>query len=237
MRFSGTRGALIAALALASALPAFSQTTSPPTLTPPGGTTALPLAPQTPMLSGGPGISDILSGTPSMPLSMKLGDLDGNWRRMTITGSLDLGTVTQVITSLLGSAGVGIYYTRGQSVTLGNTTYLVTYRTQPKVFDITSLIQMGQNAAATGKPPVAEKLTADTPLALTLLNLQSAGSLTDVRPFDLNTELTNSANAVKAFNDLVNSLGASSTPATATPHAAPPHRVYKPKPRKKYTAT
>ena len=84
---------------------------------------------------------------------MKLGDLDGNWRRMTITGSVDLGSVTQIFTSLLGSAGVGIYYTRGQSLTLGNTTYLVTYRTQPKVFDLTSLMQMGQTAALSGKPP------------------------------------------------------------------------------------
>ena len=156
-----------------------------------------------------PRISDILSGTPSVPLSMKLGDLNGNWRRMTITGSVDLGTVTQMFTALLGSAGVGVYYTRGQSLTLGNTTYLVAYRTQPKVFDITNLIQMGQNAALSGKPPAAEKLTADTPLALTLLNLQSAGSLTDIKPFDLTTELAGSAAAVKAFNDLITMMGTS----------------------------
>ena len=232
MRFSRTSGVLTVALALAAALPAFSQNT-PPTLTPPGSTTAIPL--MNPGVNSG--INDILSGTSATPLSLKLGDLDGNWRRMTITGSVDLGTITQAVTALLGSAGVGIYFTKGQTLTLGSTTYLVTYRTQPKVFDLTSLMQMGQDTATSGKPPVPEKLTAETPLALTLLNLQSAGSLTDVKPFDLNTELTNSANAVKAFNDLVGLMGGSGESSTTTPHAPPPHHPYRPKPRKKYSTT
>ena len=235
MRFSRTSGAVTAALALTAALPAFAQfpttnTPAGPTLTPPGSTTAIPLA--LPPGSANPSLNDIFSGSSAVPLSLKLGDLNGDWRRMTITGTVDLGTITQVVTSLLSSAGVGIYYTRGQTLTLGNTSYLVTYRTQPKAFDLTSLMQMGQMAASSGKPPAPEKLTPETPLALTLLNLQSAGSLTDVRAFDLNTELTNSANAVKAFNDLITSLGSlGDSPSGPTPKAHPA----KPKPKRKYT--
>ncbi|MBV9850558.1 MAG: hypothetical protein JO250_12875 [Armatimonadetes bacterium] len=227
MRFSRTLAALAAALALTAAPPARSQAT----LTPPGSTTAIPVVPPP---GAAPGIGDIFSGTPSVPLSLKLGDLNGDWRRMTITGTFDLGSVTQVITSLLGSAGVGVYYTHGQTVTLGSTTYLITYRTQPKALDLTSLMQMMQTAAASNKPPAPEPLTANTPLALTLLNLQSAGSLTDVCPFDLNTELTDSANAVKAFNDLMNLMGSLDT----TPKPAPRPRPYRPRPKaKKYPTT
>ena len=234
MRIRRNLNALTAVFSLAAA-PAFSQ--AMPTLTPPGSSTAIPLVPGATSAQIGngmpPSIGDILSGTPTTPLSLRLGDLNGNWRRMTITGSVDLGTVTQMFTSLLGSAGVGVYYTQGQSLTLGNTTYLVAYRTQPKVYDVTSLIGMVQSAALSGKPPPVEKLTADTPLALTLLNLQSAGSLTDIKPFDLATEVAGSAAAAKALNDLINMMGTSDKP--SSPPATMPHHPYRPK--KKYPAT
>ena len=219
MRLSRFLGALTAAFALAAARPAPCQFTTIPTVTPPSAS-----------------LNDVFSGSSNVPLSLKLGDLNGDWRRMTITGSVDLGSITQAVTSLLASAGVGVYYTRGQSLTLGSTTYLVTYRTQPKAFDLTSLMQMGQNAALSGKPPAPEKLTADTPLALTLLNLQSAGSLTDVRAFDLTTELANSANAVKAFNDLLFELGAAKGGPAGTTVPKPHPHPYRPKTRK-YPAT
>ncbi len=54
-----------------------------------------------------------------------------------------------------------------------------------------AMIQGGPNA----KPPAPEKLTPDTPLSLSLLNLRTSGSLTDIRPFDLNQEIADSGGA------------------------------------------
>ena len=251
MRISRCLGALGVAAALAAPACAQTATPPASTMTPPGSTTPVPVLPGSPtgpiygnippspygnipaspyggglgQVPGyappslpGPGVSDILAGTSSIPLSLTLGGLDGTWRRMTTTGPYDLGAITQAITSLIGSTGAGVYYTKGQSLSVGATTYLVTYRTQPKLFDITTITQITSG----GKPPAPERLTPQTPLTLTLLNLQAAGSLTDIRAFNLQRELADSAAAAKAYNDLVSPGGPSGTPA---PRRARPRRA------------
>jgi hypothetical protein len=188
-------------------------------------------APGLPGVGDGTGtdLSSVLSGSSTLPLSLTLGQLNSQWRRMTITGTFDLGSVTQTLTSLLGSAGIGVYYTQGQTVSVGQTTYLVAYRTQPNVLNVAGLIQAIQTAQASGKPPAAERLTAQTPLSLALLNLQTSGSLTDIRPFDLSRELADSAAAVHAYNSLLDSMGMKTTP-SAAPAPGPTHH-----PARKYS--
>ncbi len=177
-------------------------------------------------VGAGTDLSSVLSGTSTLPLSLTLGKLNSQWRRMTITGAFDLGSLTQSLTALLGSAGIGVYYTQGQTVTVGQTTYLVAYRTQPNVLNITTLLQAVQNAQKTGTPPPAQTLTAQTPLSLALLNLQTSGSLTDIRPFDLARELADSAAAVHAYNSLMDSMGMGGVkPAAPARH---PARKYAP---------
>lgn len=169
--------------------------------------------------------SSLLSGASHVPLTLTLGQLDANWRRMTITGSLDLGSVTQVVSSLMGSAGIGVYYTQGQTVNVGNTTYLIAYRTEPRVLNVANLLTMAENAMSAAKPPAPETLTRATPLSLSLLNLQTTGSLTDIRPFNLQRELADSRDAVQAYNRLMASFGAMGTPGAPAPKAPRPYHA------------
>jgi hypothetical protein len=173
-------------------------------------------------------LSSVLSGSSSLPLTLTLAQLDSNWRRMTITGDIDFGDGTQVISALLGSAGVGVYYTKGQTVMLNNQTYLVAYQTQPRVLNIANLMQMMKSAMQTSKPPAPQVLTPQTPLTLSLLNLGTVGSLTDIQPFNLATELADSRAAVQAYNDMLGSLESlgmsammAKPPTLPTPYHAP----------------
>jgi hypothetical protein len=173
------------------------------------GSTAGGLPPPNFGYSNGMGtdLSSLLSGSSSMPLSMTLGQLDSHWYRMTIVGSLGLGNLTQSLTSLFSSAGVGVYYTKGKTVSVGETTYLVTYRAQPPMLNFGNLAMMLQGAAMTSTPPHASAMTSNTPLAICLVNLQTAGSLSDIRAFDLKQELADNAAAVHAYNSLMDSFG------------------------------
>jgi hypothetical protein len=94
-----------------------------------------------------------------------LRDLTSEWRCMSISGSSELG-----FTSLLlyGSSRFPTpsYYTKGQSVLIGSDNYLITY----------SLSN------------VTDKITADTPLALSLLNIKNIGNFSNIRAFDIAKE-------------------------------------------------
>ncbi|MEI6084341.1 MAG: hypothetical protein WCS70_08575 [Verrucomicrobiota bacterium] len=116
------------------------------------------------------------------PLTLKYKDLDANWRRLSTSATVDPANIYR---ALAGGANAGLYYTKGQTVNLGGETYLVAYKSQMKAMDMMAM----QAAMRGGQPPEPEKPTATTVLALALLNLRSAGSLTDIRPFDLESEL------------------------------------------------
>lgn len=117
------------------------------------------------------------------PLTLKYKDLDANWRRLSPSATVDPANIYR---ALAGGAYAGTYYTKGQTVGIGGETYLVAYKSQVKALDMVAFQQMAMRG---GQPPEPEKPTATTPLALALLNLKSAGSFTDIRPFDLDAEL------------------------------------------------
>jgi hypothetical protein len=145
----------------------------------------------TPAYSQGPDLKDLLSGR-NIPLTLKLKDLNADWRRVSIGGA-ESGGYSQLLTgmlgSLLGGAGGGGYYTKGDTVALGGETYLIAYRTHVKEIDFTALMRGGGDAG----PPKPEPLTPDTPLTLSLLNLRSVGSISDIRPFNLEQEVAGTA--------------------------------------------
>lgn len=128
-------------------------------------------------------LEQVLAGK-EFPLTLKLKDLDAGWRRLSASASIDAANVYR---AMYGGATGNSYYTKGQTFTLGGETYLVAYKTQLKPVDIVAIQQ--QMMRGGGQPPEPEKPTATTTLALALLNLKSAGSLTDIRPFDLEAEL------------------------------------------------
>ena len=126
------------------------------------------------------------------PLALRLQDLDENWRRITVSSggdSLNAATLYRAMLTGSGSFSPGVYYTKGQTVLIGNETYLVAYRAQPKQVVDAQVMALAMRG---NSPPETEKATAQTPLCLALLNLRTTGSFNDIRAFNLDAELTGS---------------------------------------------
>jgi hypothetical protein len=112
-------------------------------------------------------LDQVISGS-KFPLNLKLMDLDSEWRGFSISGQFETGGGMQVFNSLLVTTANNLYYTKGQTITVGSETYLIAYR-----LDITER-QL--------------KLTPETKLMLSLLNLRTIGSLNNIRQFNFEQE-------------------------------------------------
>ena len=149
-------------------------------------------------------LKDLLSGK-HVPLALKLKDLDGSWRRVRVSPS-DTGTFFAMYGALLGGAGAGVYYTKGDVVLLAGETYVIAYQHQIKPVDTMALMR-------SGAPPEPETLTPETPLTLALIQLHTAGTLGDIRPFNLDEEIAERAGIQKAVmcerGQSVNAISAS----------------------------
>jgi hypothetical protein len=148
--------------------------------------------------------ADLFSGKgPASTIRLKA--LDPTWRRVTISGPAELkgGGLGQLAGGLFGAMfGGGApptssytppQYTDGATTTLGGETFLVVYRPNLKGVDMAALMQAGPG----GKLPTPERLTAETPLLLTLVNVRSITTVSDFRPFNLQQELAESAKAAE----------------------------------------
>lgn len=158
-------------------------------------------------------LTELLSGK-TYPLTIMLRDFTGgDWRRVTVhTATSASGNVNVNVT---GSGSVSSnqnniatlgetrnYLTRGQSVSAGGQVYLVAYHLPNTGLDLGRLFQ----AVAAGKPPEAATLTPETALPLALLDLRTAGSLDDVRAFDMKAEIADSETAAKMIGLLFKAL-------------------------------
>jgi len=148
--------------------------------------------------------SDLFNGKgPAAVIRLKT--LDANWRRVNIGGPAELkgGGIGQLAGGIFGAMfGGGAppmssppppQYTQGATTTFGGETFLVVYRPNLKVLDMAALMQLGPG----GKPPPPDKLTEETSLSLTLINVRSITSLSDFRPFNLKQEIAESAKAAE----------------------------------------
>jgi hypothetical protein len=145
-----------------------------------------------------PRMQELLSGR-EFPLTLKLKELDGEWRRISVGGPLEAGGRIQGSGGLPGNGTCDTYYTRGVTVTAGGETYLVAYQACRKPGGLAALVAV---AAGEDEEPVTalvpELLTPDTSLALSLLNIRTVGSLSDVRGFNLDQELADNRKARQA---------------------------------------
>ena len=132
------------------------------------------------------------------PLTKKLKEMDGNWRRITVGGSPSegkgmLGGLGGFFGMMLGGGGNQVsvppsYYTQGSTITVGQEVFLITYRHQVGGLDFGELVaQAGQGGPP--KLPEPEKLTSDTDLQLTLVNVRSIQVVSGIRTFNLDREL------------------------------------------------
>lgn len=99
------------------------------------------------------------------------------------------------MSGLLESAlRTNIYYTQGQTLTLGKQKYLVVYRPKGSNLTLTDLIKSGRNN--TSPESLIQTLTPETQLVLSLINLSKIDSLQDIQPFDLQQEIRESKQAL-----------------------------------------
>jgi hypothetical protein len=183
-----------------------------------------------PALGQGLDFQQLLSGK-EFPQSLKLKDLNGDWRRLSI-GTTDaakggmgdmLSQLMQVgmmsdkgkgkgkddaasamlgmslLSGLFGGGGESekpVYYTKGQTVTVGSETFLLAYRYQKPAVN---LMQLAAEADKSGKDPDLSKvatdgkLTPDSSLTLSLINVKAMTTLTNIRAFDMDQEIAESA--------------------------------------------
>jgi hypothetical protein len=142
----------------------------------------------------------------TIPLTLKLKDLNSEWRRMSVSGQYDLGSMGGFMGMFGGGIGGTTYYTKGESVIIGSETYIVAYKANLKQPDFLSL--MMENESNGGKEPdmskmMPEKLTPESALSLSLLNLKTSGNLTDIRPFDVDREIADSGHSSNGLMDLM----------------------------------
>lgn len=164
--------------------------------------------------SSGADFKELLSGK-ICPLSVKLGDLNGDWRRITVrTDGNASGNVSVSVTGSGGTSGSSqnniadlggskSYVTCGQTVSANGQTYLVAYHLPGSGLDLTTLIQ----ATATKLPPPLSKLSPETVLPLSLLDLKSAGSLDDIKAFDLRREIVESEKLAQTISSAIKGTG------------------------------
>lgn len=106
-------------------------------------------------------LADVFKGN-STPTSIKLKELNPEWRAMSTNGQFEFGNLQTFVGTFASGSFATNYYTKGQTVTIGAETYVVAY----------SLLSL------------VEKVSPETPLNLSLLNLKTIGSLTNIRAFD-----------------------------------------------------
>jgi hypothetical protein len=119
------------------------------------------VSPTSKLLAADPSFADILRGN-SIPTSIKLKDLTPEWRAMSTNGQLEIGNFQAFVSLFGGGAFANNYYTKGQTVTVGSETYIVAY----------SILSL------------ADKVSPEMPLNLSLLNLKTIGSMSNIRAFE-----------------------------------------------------
>lgn len=135
-------------------------------------------------------LTEVLADT---PMQLQLKALDRSWQRLSLNQESLGPALLFGMSGLLESAlRTNIYYTQGQTITLGKQKYLVVYRPEGSSITLTELIKSGRN-----RPPesLIKALTPNTPLVLSLINLSKIESLQDIQPFDLQKEIRESKKA------------------------------------------
>jgi hypothetical protein len=174
------------------------------------------------------------------PHTLKLAELDGDWRRVSIgiagaqKGGLSdmLGPLMQAGMMSDGDKGKGkndaaaamlgmsffsslfgggekkepVYYTKGKTVTVGSETFLLAYCFEKPELN---LMQLAADSEKNGKDPDFSKaamdgrLTPESALTISLLNVKSITTLNSIRPFDMAQEIADSAKGGGGLMDLI----------------------------------
>jgi hypothetical protein len=96
-----------------------------------------------------------------------------------------------------GGASQPVYYTKGQTTAVGGETFLIAYKYDKPEINFMQLVAESEKNG--GKEPdfakmmAGSKLTPDSPLSLSLLNVRSINTMSGIRAFDMGQEIADSA--------------------------------------------
>lgn len=223
-------GTLTPALAAADQAPPDANDINPPIetpATPPLETSVTPPA-------GNTGdIGNATSGK-TLPLTLKLSELGDNWRQLTISPQIestdkaghDLNNAfnkagadpdadMQKLTALLATAP-GIYFTQGQTVTTGDASFLVAYHAPFDAQEFRALFPDTKPDSVEGVMRVLEKYLRQRTLDLALLNLHQVGTMSNIQPFSMDTQIAK----LRAF--VAHSYETDGAHENGGPHSTPP---------------
>lgn len=160
---------------------------------------------------------------PAAPATLSLSALDSSWQRLRIKGPETGGgnPMVGMMSGLLGMFGVNsgalslldrsnLYYTQGKTLQIGSETFLIGYQPRTAPFDAAVLQADG--------PPAPEVLTPQSQLQIVLINVRSIALVSDVRAFNLQVELKESAQSAEAMKKMMESKDG---PAAIEPAPAP----------------
>lgn len=161
---------------------------------------------------------DQLMSRSDLPASLRLKSLDKSWRRVTVDaseeggGAFMYGMRGPAFRDILSDLGVGVYYTKWQSIALGGETYLVAYRmdsnvSQQEMQDAFRQMYGGGHGEAPA-PQGPRRFPPDTQLRLSLLNLRTSGSMVDIRAFDAAREIMRPRDVIEASDENLRRIGA-----------------------------
>ncbi|WP_299484601.1 hypothetical protein [Acaryochloris sp. IP29b_bin.137] len=152
-------------------------------------------------------LTQVLADT---PMKLQLKTLNNSWQRLSLNQDTLGPAMLFGISGLFQSAlRTNIYYTQGQTITLGKQKYLVVYRPEGSSLTLTELIKSGRN---TSPDALIKALTPDTGLVLSLINLAKIDSLQDIQPFDLQQEIRESKQAMPQDSGATEKSNASPQP-------------------------
>lgn len=135
-------------------------------------------------------LETLLSGQ-QIPLTLPLKTLDNSWRRISISGLAEMADLMKSWSGLLGTPTYNnVYYTQGKTVTIANKNYLIAYRIPMNVEPINFMTLAAQMLEpCEGQANSAPTITMETPVSLSLLNLETIGSLNDIKVLNINQEI------------------------------------------------
>lgn len=159
-------------------------------------------------------ITKVLADT---PMQLQLKTLDNSWQRLSLNQESLGPAMLFGMSGLLESAlRTNIYYTQGQTITLGKQKYLVVYRPEGSNLTLRELIKSSRNTAPES---LIKALTPDTLLVPSLINLSKIESLQDIQSFNLQKEIRESKKALPKEPKSIKTPKAAPKPISPSPES------------------
>lgn len=145
-------------------------------------------------------MKSLLAGS-HFPLTIKFGSLTPEFRHFVLPPQNDSFATYMQMRGTSAGVELGVYFTRGETVQFNGDTYLAAYRPEA-LLNLKLLTVEGARV-----PGILAKPSPNNDLILSLLNLRTTGSFTDIRPYDPRLDALSPAESIEASQRQLSLLG------------------------------